>query len=297
VIGGLNSEIFGSLFIQKAYLYFYNNYYQNSVMENTTMCLDTVHCKISYDGQIRRFVLDNTEFASLKDAIPKLLSIKDEFVLKYLDDESDYVTLDNQEALQTALMISPEVLRLLVEPKNEENASGNLWQSRMYRKRGHYNKERKGRHDRPHFNAKSTEHRKQREEKKLAFITQALADLGTDDSALNPRDLLKKQKLNRKKQILESCSRGECFNQRKKRGLLSPEDLQNNLAFKAQILAVKIEESKVKSREIEIKKLMQEAVQQGGDQKALKDELSSLKEQLNLLRTQKRDLHDRAHLQ
>jgi hypothetical protein len=261
------------------------------------MIMDTVHCKISYDGQIRRFVLDNTEFASLKEAIPKLLSTKDEFVLKYLDDESDYVTLDNQEALQTALMISPEVLRLLVEPKNEENASGDLWQSRMYRKRGHYNKEKKwGRQDRPHFNTKSTEHRKQREEKKLAFITQALADLGTDDSALNPRDLLKKQKLTRKKQILESCSRGECFNQRKKRGLLSPEDLQNNLAFKAQILAVKIEESKVKSREIEIKKLMQEADQQGGDQKALKDELISLKEQLNNLRTQKRDLHDRAHL-
>jgi hypothetical protein len=81
----------------------------------------------------------------------------------------------------------------------------------------------------------------------------------------------------------------------KKNGLITPEDEQNNLAFKAQILGVKIEESKVKARERELKKMMIE-MQEGGDSKVILDELSSLKEQKNLLRTQKRDLHDRAHL-
>jgi len=51
----------------------------------------------------------------------------------------------------------------------------------------------------------------------------------------------------------------------------------------------------VKARERELKKMMIE-MQEGGDSKVILDELSSLKEQKNLLRTQKRDLHDRAHL-
>jgi hypothetical protein len=182
----------------------------------TDMLMDKVHCKIEHEGQIRRFLLDNTEFTSLKEAIPRLLSINDEFVLKYLDDESDYVTLDNQEALVTALDVSPSVLRLLVE---SNSSTAGTRQSQMYRKRRQNPKERreKLRKDHPHFNAKSTEYRKLRSEKKIAFITQSLADFGTDDSVLSPRDLLKKQKLVRKKQILESCLNGACFNQRKKK--------------------------------------------------------------------------------
>jgi len=77
--------------------------------------IENIHCKVSYDGQIRRFPFVGTEFTSLKETIAKLANVQGEFVLKYRDDESDYVTLDNQEDLKTAFMITPTLLRITVE--------------------------------------------------------------------------------------------------------------------------------------------------------------------------------------
>jgi len=80
--------------------------------------IENIHCKVSYDGQIRRFSFVGTEFTSLKEMIAKLANIQGEFVLKYRDDESDYVTLENQEDLTTAFMITPTLLRIAVETIN-----------------------------------------------------------------------------------------------------------------------------------------------------------------------------------
>lgn len=301
-------------------------------MMNETM----VHCKVSYNGQIRRFALQrNTEFTSLKETIHRLLSVNDEFVLKYRDDESDYVLLESQDEFKTALGIS-SLLRLVVEPrKAPQNPAGRCdGQSMMDRKRHHHHNERKDHHhphhdhkdkhhphhghkdrhhdhkdkhhphhdhkdmnhhhphhdrkDKHHDNkVKSEEQRRLRAEKKLTFINFRLMDFGSD-SALAPRALMKKQKLLKKKERIESCLRGECYNQRKRQGLITPEEEQHNLSIKSQILAVKIEASKVKARQREIKMMLQD---KEGD-KALLDELSSLKEQKKLFRNQKRALID-----
>lgn len=305
-------------------------------MMNETM----VHCKVSYNGQIRRFALQrNTEFTSLKETINRLLSVNDEFVLKYRDDESDYVLLESQDEYKTALGIS-SLLRLVVEPRKAPlNPAGRCdGQSMMDRKRHHQHHERKDHHhphhdhkdkhhphphhghkdrhhdhqhphhdhkdkhrqhphhdrkDKHHDNkVKSEEQRRLRAEKKLTFINQCLMDFGSDDSALAPRALMKKQKLLKKKERIESCLRGECYNQRKRQGLITPEEEQHNLSIKSQILAVKIEASKVKARQREIKMMLQD---KEGD-KALLDELSSLKEQKKLFRNQKRALIDQLHV-
>jgi len=284
----------------------------------------TIHCKVSFNGQIRRFALArNTEFISLKETITRLFSISDEFVLKYRDDESDYVILENSEEFKTALTLS-SLLRLIVELKNAPSSN---WdgQSKMYRKRHHHYHERKeqNHHDHKehhydrkdqfpqdrkeqyhqyrkeqcHQNRKEQYHARkmksdERAQKKLAFINQCLMDFGTDDSALTPRALFKKQKLLKKKQRIESCLRGECYNQRKKQGLITPEEEQHNLSIKSQILAVKIEASKVKARQREIKMMLQD---KEGD-KALLNELSSLKEQKKLFKNQKRALFDQLHI-
>ena len=88
-------------------------------MESTTAKnVEAIHCKIIYNEEIRRFIFNGTEFTSLKETIARLLSLNDEFVLKYQDDESDYVTLDCQEDLRTAIMISPKMLRISVEKKS-----------------------------------------------------------------------------------------------------------------------------------------------------------------------------------
>jgi hypothetical protein len=300
---------------------------------NSQMIPDTIHCKVSFNGQIRRFAVQrNTEFTSLKETIHRLLSVNDEFVLKYRDDESDFVLLESQDELKTALSLS-SLLRLVVEPKKAPQHPGSHCdgQSMMYRKRHHHHYEKKEHHHGPHHphydqkdrhhphhhhdhkdkhhphphhdrkdrhprdddhKVKSEEQRRLRAEKKLTFINQRLMDFGNEDSALTPRALMKKQKLLKKKERIESCLRGECYNQRKKQGLITPEEEQHNLSIKSQIMAVKVEASKVKGRQREIKMMLQD---KAGD-KALLDELSSLKEQKKLLWTQKRDLIDQLHV-
>jgi len=112
------------------------------------MITNTVHCKVSFNGQIRRFALDCTEFSSLKNTIARLLSLNDEFVLKYLDDESDYVTLSNKEELKTALIVSPTLLRILVEPKKDAAPStiSDDCLSKKYQKRQYKDHEGKDHH-------------------------------------------------------------------------------------------------------------------------------------------------------
>jgi len=271
------------------------------------MITDTIHCKVSYNGQIRRFALDCTEFSSLQETIAKLFS-DNEFVLKYRDDESDYVNLDSQEDLTTALSISPKLLCIFAHKKDAAPTISDDSMSLMYRpkhhERGQYDHHgpyghhhgpyghHRGHPGQPHSHLKSNEWRTFRQQKRLSLMNQCLADLGSDDSQLHPRALLKKQKLIRKKQIIEACLRGECYDQKKKRGLLTPEDEQRNSSLKVQILTAKMDLLKIKSRQGEIKMMLQE---KAGD-KALLDELAALKEQKNLLTTQKRDFHDRAHL-
>jgi hypothetical protein len=268
----------------------------------------------------------------LKETIHRLLSVNDEFVLKYRDDESDFVLLESQDELKTALSLS-SLLRLVVEPKKAPQHPGSHCdgQSMMYRKRHHHHHEKKEHHHGPHHphydqkdrhhphhhhdhkdkhhphphhdrkdrhprdddhKVKSEEQRRLRAEKKLTFINQRLMDFGNEDSALTPRALMKKQKLLKKKERIESCLRGECYNQRKRQGLITPEEEQHNLSIKSQIMAVKVEASKVKARQREIKMMLQD---KEGD-KALLDELSTLKEQKKLLWTQKRAIIEQLHV-
>jgi len=279
------------------------------------MITNTVHCKVSFNGQIRRFALDCTEFSSLKETIARLLSLNDEFVLKYLDDESDYVTLDNKEELKTALTLSPKLLRILVDKKDAPSTISDDCLSKKYRKRQHKYHERKdhhghhghhghkghgshghhGHHGYKGYGQKhpqSDEERNVRKQKKLAFINQCLADFGSDDSLLTPQALSKKQRLLKKKQRIEAKQRGDCYHQKKRQGLLTPEEEQRNRALKVQILSVKMDLAKLKARQREIKMMLQDKV---GD-KPLIDELVALKEKKKLLSTQKRALVDQMHI-
>jgi len=242
-----------------------------------------------------------------------LLSLNDEFVLKYLDDESDYVTLDTKEDLKTALTLSPKLLRIFVDKKDAPSTISDDCLSKKYHKRHYKNHERKDHHGHhgykghgPHGHhgyhghkgygqAKhphSDEERDLRKMKKLAFINQCLADLGSDVSQLSPQELSKKQRLLKKKQRIEAYQRGDCYHQKKRQGLLTPEEEQKNRALKVQILSVKMDLVKLKARQREIKMMLQDKV---GD-KSLMDELAALKEKKKLLSTQKRALVDQMHI-
>jgi hypothetical protein len=257
-------------------------------MESTKKNVDAIHIKIIHEDQIRRFLFVGTEFTSLKETISRLLNFNDEFVLKYQDDENDYVTLEGQEDLVTALSISPKLLRISVEKKNAAppSAGGNDKEWRHHGKRHHHHGGHHQHREHPH---KNPEWRKQRVEKKLTFLNQCLADLA-DESKLTPRDLWKKQRLLKKQQKLESFLREGNF-VKPERKVLTPEEEQLNCGIKLQILEIKAEMAKVKARQRELKIVMQN---KPGDATVLA-ELATLKDRKGQLKTQKKSLWDKLH--
>jgi len=72
-----------------------------------------IHCKLSCNDQFRRFLFVGTEFSSLFSHVQQLLSLNNEFVLKYKDNEGDLITISTNEELACALNYSEGgILRL-----------------------------------------------------------------------------------------------------------------------------------------------------------------------------------------
>jgi len=68
-----------------------------------------IHCKVSCNEELRRFLFTGTEFNSLQDQIKVVLGLNDkEFVLKYKDDEGDMITLSSTEELNFAIASTAE---------------------------------------------------------------------------------------------------------------------------------------------------------------------------------------------
>jgi hypothetical protein len=98
-------------------------------METDTMIINNAsgvnkHCKLTFNNQIRRFVFSGTEFAELRGQISQLISLPpDGFVLKYVDNESDLITLSTTEEFTLALELSEKVLRLIAEPVGAQTST------------------------------------------------------------------------------------------------------------------------------------------------------------------------------
>jgi hypothetical protein len=93
---------------------------EDITMMNTATNAANIHCKLTFNNQIRRFVFTGTEFTDLCGQISPLIALPpDGFVLKYVDNESDLITLSTNEELALALEISDKVLRLIAEPVSQ----------------------------------------------------------------------------------------------------------------------------------------------------------------------------------
>jgi hypothetical protein len=167
-----------------------------------------IHCKLSYDNQIRRFVINNTEFYSLKNQVAEILGLNDEFVLKYLDNESDLVTLASNEELEVALDVAEKVLRLVVEkPAPSLQHASSLpeghWRAHMHHGPGHHGPGHhggkwRGRGGRSTFGDRSVdkwEAKKIQMNMKLDMLKNYLAQLPSDDSQLSTYDISQKHHL------------------------------------------------------------------------------------------------------
>jgi hypothetical protein len=77
---------------------------------------NVIPCKLAFNGQNRRFSFCGTEFTQLVEQVSTLIGLPvNGFVLKYVDNESDLITLKTNEDLALALAISEKVLRLKAE--------------------------------------------------------------------------------------------------------------------------------------------------------------------------------------
>jgi len=243
-----------------------------------------IHCKVVHsNNDIRRFLFAGRDYNSLKATIAKLFSLNHEFILKYLDDEGDYVNLDSQNDLNTALEISPNLIRIKIGNAHDPVSH---WDGKRTRK------ERKRRHPKPDTEKGPRRHnRRSWAEKKLFFISECLKEL-SDDSKLTPRELKKKQRLLKKHQRLESFLSEGHYPKRERR-VLTPEEQKLNSALKSQMLEIRTEAKKLKSRQRDLKL----ALQNNPGDKVIKDELDQLKEKKKQFKIQRRSLCEKLHSQ
>lgn len=279
------------------------------------MELKGIHCKITYDDQIRRFHFVGTEFVSLKESIARLFSFNDEFVLKYLDDEKEYVTLESQEDYLTALAITPTILRLIISKsaarsctdspsspfcaerergKEKKRCGGKHHHGKDHHGKDHHGKDH---HGKGHYQTRRScrfqgsdsplpEHRKQRLEQKLIFLNHCIDAINAvEESQLSPWDIRRKEKLLKKRERISACLGGNC--PRKQRPELCEEAKQFNGVVKQQLGQVKFEIREVKGKIREQKILLQE--KRGN--KEIEEQIKQLKEKKYLLKGQIQSLY------
>jgi len=78
-----------------------------------------IHCKVATQNEVRRFVLSNTDYESLINQVCQVFGFsKDSVVIKYADDEGDFITVSSDEEVKFAIEnVKGGVLRLRVERK------------------------------------------------------------------------------------------------------------------------------------------------------------------------------------
>jgi hypothetical protein len=74
-----------------------------------------VHIKLKYNNQFRRFVIEpEYKFNDLKQKILTLLNISTTFGVQYLDEESEWITIDSDIELLSGIELSPSLLKLRI---------------------------------------------------------------------------------------------------------------------------------------------------------------------------------------
>jgi hypothetical protein len=77
---------------------------------------NSIHIKVSYRNDLRRFPMNGVGFSELRSLIQNLFDLKDkDFILQYRDNENDLVTLSSDEEMACAYScISGNVLQMVV---------------------------------------------------------------------------------------------------------------------------------------------------------------------------------------
>jgi len=84
-------------------------------METSINTTYNVHVKLQYGDDYRRFFIERkSSFTDLIAKIKTLLGISSDFVVKYRDEENEWITISSDIELETGIIISSSIFRLQV---------------------------------------------------------------------------------------------------------------------------------------------------------------------------------------
>jgi hypothetical protein len=299
-------------------------------IEMTEFNKKQVHCKLTYKDQIRRFIFYGTEFADLRAHIGNLLSLPpDGFVLKYVDNESDLITIISNEDLSLAQEISDKILRLVVEtapavgtvPVGFAIPPTNADLSPTSPPVGYFGRGRGGRGGHPHFHHhhhgggqyhpqergpyytpdQKKENAKLRIQSKIEYFKTTLEKLPADDWR-RQNMLMKINRLEGRmlrwdavcdKKQLKQKQKAEKKEKKAEHKKLSPEALAQVQTLKTQISSLKPVLYQLKATKKAKKSELELSLQTGqGDKEAVWNEILRLKESIHETQKQVSSLKD-----
>jgi hypothetical protein len=288
---------------------------------NNNNNINVVHCKLAFNGQNRRFSFYGTEFTQLCEQVSVLIGLPvNGFVLKYVDNESDLITVTTNEEFALGLAISEKVLRLRAESVSISSPSSPMVEDcgdvyHHYKKHHHHGHHGHGHHGhhgnhghhghgRYHHQAKgdrSSISKCDRKEKKIELLKLFLSQMPPDES-LTPAQALRKAHLRQKIQKIESrranwsdkednCKRRKwekkCKKEHKKHLNLSPEVRQQIHQLKLQIIALRPELCQLRLAKKQKKLELRNCLQTGcGDKEAIWQEILDLKVKMGQVKSQ-----------
>jgi hypothetical protein len=288
---------------------------------NNNNNINVVHCKLAFNGQNRRFSFYGTEFTQLCEQVSMLIGLPvNGFVLKYVDNESDLITVTTNEEFALGLAISEKVLRLRAESVSISSPSSPMVEDcgdvyHHYKKHHHHGHHGHGHHGhhgnhghhghgRYHHQAKgdrSSISKCDRKEKKIELLKLFLSQMPPDES-LTPAQALRKAHLRQKIQKIESrranwsdkednCKRRKwekkCKKEHKKHLNLSPEVRQQIHQLKLQIIALRPELCQLRLAKKQKKLELRNCLQTGcGDKEAIWQEILDLKVKMGQVKSQ-----------
>jgi hypothetical protein len=290
-------------------------------MNSNNNNINMVHCKLAFNGQNRRFSFYGTEFTQLCEQVSMLIGLPvNGFVIKYVDNESDLITVTTNEEFALGLAISEKVLRLRAESVSISSPSSPMVEDcgdvyHHYKKHHHHGHHGHGHHGhhgnhghhghgRYHHQAKgdrSSISKCDRKEKKIELLKLFLSQMPPDES-LTPAQALRKAHLRQKIQKIESrranwsdkednCKRRKwekkCKKEHKKHLNLSPEVRQQIHQLKLQIIALRPELCQLRLAKKQKKLELRNCLQTGcGDKEAIWQEILDLKVKMGQVKSQ-----------
>jgi DNA repair exonuclease SbcCD ATPase subunit len=290
-----------------------------------------IDCKINFNNEIRRISFTGAEFSSLKQEIQNLFEIKSEFVLKYLDNESDLILLTSNEEFKLALDYSDKILRLTVECVSESSlisdessepmtveteveSAEHHYGGRHCGGRGHHGgKHRGGRGRGKHCDRGN--HSDRWEGKKVHLLMKIDMLKGfvaqfPEDSQLTARDLTRKERLlgkikhleehlnqweqrkNMKNEKHENRLKLKSEKSRKPKKNFSPETAEKIRVLKEQIKQLKTVKKQMKS-EIQQKKQALESLENTPNLSSQWEEIQDLKDKMAAIRQEIKPLKEK----